>query len=297
MNTRKTQIKAVAGAGLLVALYLVLRSMMCAPAPNAITAALEPLHLSMTPSRDERTPNGAEPGQTFAQYRGSFSKSGYSTLYVQPIGALDARSEQLVVETAELLAVTFSAPTKVLDPISSDLIPEAARRNRSGSLQFSSLYILDKVLKPRRPEDALAVLAISATDLYPEEGWNFVFGQASLSERIGVWSLHRYGDPGSEEFRRRLFKVAMHETGHMFGIAHCVAYECLMNYAGSRLALDRAPMWFCPECVQKVAFARGVDLPGYFSNLAAFAKSHNLPEEAVYWSKSRDAVVQSRSAK
>jgi archaemetzincin len=30
-------------------------------------------------------------------------------------------------------------------------------------------------------------------DLYPEPSWNFVFGQASLNERVGVYSFARYG--------------------------------------------------------------------------------------------------------
>lgn len=297
MNTRKTLIKAVVAAVLMVAVYLVLKSILGAPAPNAITKALEPFHLSMTPSREERAPNNGVPGQGFEQYRRSFNKSDYTTLYVQPIGALDARSESLVKETAELLAVFYSAPAKVLDPISDDLMPASARRNHGGAVQFNATFVLDQVLTPRRPKDALAVLAITATDLYPDEKWNFVFGLASLSERIGVWSLSRYGDPESEEFRRRLFKVATHETGHMFGIEHCIAYDCLMNSSQSRLALDLSPMWCCPECVQKVAFARGLDLPGYLSELAAFAKSHNLPKEVEYWSKSRDVVVKSRSGR
>lgn len=297
MNGRRIRAWVVIGVPLLVGLYFVVRSVLDAPAPNAITKELEPLHLSMTPTREERTPSGTVPGQGFEQYRRSFRKSGFTTLYVQPIGALDARREQLVKETAEFLAVFYSAPTKVLDPISSDLIPASARRTHGGSEQFNAKFVLNEVLTPRRPEDALAVLAITATDLYPDEKWNFVFGLASLSERIGVWSLSRYGDPNSEEFRRRLFKVALHETGHMFGIEHCIAYDCLMNSSQSRLALDLSPLWCCPECVQKVAFARGVDLPGYLSNLAAFAKSHNLPNEAVYWSKSHDVVVRSQSAR
>ena len=48
---------------------------------------------------------------------------------------------------------------------------------------------------PRRPEDAVAVLGLTTSDLWPGEGWNFVFGQASLRDRIGVWSLYRFGDP------------------------------------------------------------------------------------------------------
>jgi len=30
------------------------------------------------------------------------------------------------------------------------------------------------------------------TDLYPRDSWNFVFGLASLRERIGVFSFARY---------------------------------------------------------------------------------------------------------
>ncbi len=42
------------------------------------------------------------------------------------------------------------------------------------------------------------MLALTTSDLWPGEGWNFVFGQASLSERVGVWSLHRLGNPQIE---------------------------------------------------------------------------------------------------
>ena len=42
------------------------------------------------------------------------------------------------------------------------------------------------------------MLAITAFDLWPGPGWNFVFGQASLTERVGVWSMARNGDPDDE---------------------------------------------------------------------------------------------------
>mgnify|MGYP000107882883 CR=1 FL=1 len=36
--------------------------------------------------------------------------------------------------------------------------------------------------------------AVTMTDLYPSEDWNFVFGQASLRNRVGAYSFARY-DP------------------------------------------------------------------------------------------------------
>ncbi|MGE5192634.1 MAG: Zn-dependent protease, partial [Deltaproteobacteria bacterium] len=64
--------------------------------------------------------------------------------------------------------------------------------------------------------------------LKPGEGWNFVFGQASLSDRVGVWSIYRFGNPekSADDYKlclRRTLATAVHETGHMLGIKHCTA--------------------------------------------------------------------------
>ena len=37
-------------------------------------------------------------------------------------------------------------------------------------------------LKKKKPEDAFCVVGITMIDLYPRDSWNFVFGQASLTE-------------------------------------------------------------------------------------------------------------------
>ena len=58
--------------------------------------------------------------------------------------------------------------------------------------QFNSRYILYDVLSPRLPEDAFCVLGVTATDLYPSDDYNFVFGQASIKSRVGVASLFYY---------------------------------------------------------------------------------------------------------
>ena len=154
--------------------------------------------------------------------------------------------------------------------------------------------MLQKVLKPRRPDDAVAVLALTTSDLWPGEGWNFVFGQASLSERVGVWSLYRYGDAEDPRpdnpFQRRLFKVALHETGHMFGIAHCTACECCMNGSNNLSEMDSRPMWLCPQCVQKVWWACSAKPVQRYQRLAEFAEKHHLPDEAKFWQRSHELV-------
>ncbi|HPW67906.1 MAG: hypothetical protein M0R18_04235 [Deltaproteobacteria bacterium] len=49
-------------------------------------------------------------------------------------------------------------------------------------------------LRQHMPKDAFCTLVITREDLYPEESWSFVFGQASLNTGVGVFSFVRY-DP------------------------------------------------------------------------------------------------------
>jgi archaemetzincin len=60
--------------------------------------------------------------------------------------------------------------------------------------------ILD-LLKDRLPADAFALLGITMVDFIPQ--WNFVFGQASLRDRVGVYSFARYAPQSYERIRRR----------------------------------------------------------------------------------------------
>jgi archaemetzincin len=160
-----------------------------------------------------------------------------------------------------------------------------------GDRQILTGYVLD-LLKRRRPADAVAVLGLTTADLWPGEGWNFVFGQASLRDRVGVWSLYRQGDPHAEYATclRRTLKTAVHETGHMLGIAHCTAYECGMNGSNHRAEADARPLWFCPEDEMKVWWACRVDPRTRYERLVEFAGAHGLDREARFWEKSLAAL-------
>ena len=79
------------------------------------------------------------------------------------------------------------------------------RRNPStGNLQILTGDVLN-FLKSRLPSDAFCILAITMEDLYPDASWNFVFGQASPRERVGVYSFARYdpafyGEPQTPDY-------------------------------------------------------------------------------------------------
>lgn len=210
-------------------------------------------------------------------------------LYIQPIGEFPEAHQFAIDAAIELLSVTFAMSVKVLKPLTLDLIPASAKRVHPswGLDQVLSTYVLDSVLKPRRPKDAVAVLGITSSDLWPGKDWNFVFGQASLSERVGVWSLYRFGDPtkGAEERQRfllRTLKLATHETGHMFGIRHCVHFKCGMNGSNSLDETDESTLAFCPECVAKICWACQVAPANWFADMAKFGERHELAETEIW---------------
>lgn len=241
--------------------------------------------------------NQTEFGQTFAQYRKSNPNrptAERTKLYLQQIGDFTKPEETAVETLREFMALYFGLEIVVPDKIGLDQIPATAKRPRGRTLedQILTTHILDKILLPKRPKDAVAVLAITASDLWPGAGWNFVFGMASLENRVGVWSTRRFGDPVAEypKFLRRVLQVAVHETGHMFGIEHCTAYECCMNGSNSLDESDRNSMVYCCECDPKLWWACKLEPAKRARALAELSKKHSLEREALEWERIAKAL-------
>lgn len=238
-----------------------------------------------------------EPGQTPEQYvaenpvRPSAERR---TIVIRPLGEFTAEQQSLIIHLKTFGEAWFDCPFEVLPPIP---LPESHRRPRmwlgKRMFQYRTDYLLNEVLLPSLPPHALCYLGITMADLFPDENWNFVFGQASLKDRVAVHSLVRYfpefcGEPaeeGSEMPLRRACKVLAHETGHMLGLRHCIQYQCTMNGSNSLEESDRRPLALCPPCLAKLQWNIGFDVLDRYTKLCAFYGEHGLTREAEWVEK------------
>jgi archaemetzincin len=159
----------------------------------------------------------------------------------------------------------------------------------TGRQQMLTTDLLN-ILMQHTPRDAYCVLGLTLRDLYPDPAWNFVFGQASLRNRVGVYSLGRYdprfyGKDSSDRpelILRRSCKVLAHETAHMFGIDHCIYFRCVMNGSNHMDELDSSPLHLCPLDLRKLYASISLDLVGRYAHLAHFFRSVGFTDEAVW---------------
>lgn len=211
-------------------------------------------------------------------------------IYIQPIGDFDTISFKIIETTAEFLHSFFGLEVKINEPIGSDTIPKDQQRFFDEKQQWKTKYILHELLKPSLPSDAIVMLALTDHDLYPDDDWNFVFGQASLKDGVGVWSYFRMGSPYSPEsaqleFKKRVLKTAGHETLHMFSIKHCITYNCLLNGSNGEYESDHNPLYLCPLCLSKFCWNLGIDPTLHMQRMADFWHKEKIFSTSNFYKK------------
>lgn len=261
---------------------------------RSIQTALRPLALPMpAPGPHDWLSVHEEPGQSLQAYLAAGPVTAWGrrrVIYIQPLGPFSTAQRRVLERTAVFLGLYFGLPARIRPDLPATLIPAKARRFREdlGQEQINSVYILDKVLRPRLPRDGAAYIALTAIDLYPEDDWNFVFGQASTRHRVGVFSLARNGDPdaGAEAYRTcllRTVKTASHEMGHMFSMLHCIEHHCNLNGSNNRAESDAQPLWLCPSCTAKLLYATGAEPIARAEALLRYAREEGFEPETAYF--------------
>jgi archaemetzincin len=233
-----------------------------------------------------------EAGQTFDQFKASQPNrpmQNRHVIYLQPLGDFAPERSPSIDKLREFATAFFSLEVKALPPISIDASKFTKRRNPyTNNPQILTSDVLN-FLKTRVPADAFCILAVTMEDLYPEPSWNFVFGQASLRERVGVYSFARYdpvfyGEARAPDYAtlllRRSCKMLAHETSHMFGLAHCIFFNCLMNGSNHLAESDRRPLHLCQVCLRKLQWNIGFDVLKRYSTLERINRAAGFSDEA-----------------
>lgn len=235
-----------------------------------------------------------ERGQGFADFKRSNANRPDEVrrvIYFQPIGKFADGASPSLEALREYAAVFFQMEVRVLpvfEPAAGTFMPRVNGFTRQTQILTGSVMAF---LRELLPGDAYCMIGVTMTDLYPEPKWNFVFGQASLRERVGVFSFARY-DPvffgaerGVDYMKMILLRschTLSHEISHMFGLWHCIYYKCLINGSNSLRESDDQPLHACVVCLRKLHEVTGFDAVKRYKELEAFYRKQGWTSDAEW---------------
>ena len=242
----------------------------------------------------EVTTDPKQPFEVFCKENPIKIDPSKSVIYIQPIGKFSKHQKKILKELDRYLSEFFGMKVVSFKVISDDFIPAKDRRKTS-SEQLRTTYLLYEYLLPKIPKDAAAFIAFTEKDLYPQDSWSYVFGQASLSHKIGVWSMYRFGDSKASQSaydncQLLAFKTATHEIGHIFGIQHCQMYHCNMNGSMSLPDLTLRPTYFCPDCQSKISWRLSLPMRPQFEKLENYWRKIDQPTEAEFYKFQKEKI-------
>ncbi len=233
-----------------------------------------------------------ETGQTFDQFKQQNWKqpdSSCNTMYLQPLGRFPDNKSPSLELLREYVENYYTIRVNINNPLYLKKHKITIRINPySRNIQILTSDVLN-ILRKKLPKDAFCLMGISMEDLYPNPSWNFVFGQASLQDRIGVYSFARYHPAFYREkpdknfmhtLLKRSCKVLVHEIGHMFGLSHCIYFHCIMNGSNHLQESDSRPLHLCPVCLHKLHYSIGLDITERYQKLHNFYQQHGFTDEA-----------------
>jgi archaemetzincin len=254
------------------------------------------------PGRQDWLNVAAEHGQAYEAFTRTATNrpdADRPHIYVQPLGDFTRAQAALLLQLRQFGGAFFMRDVRLLPPLTIADNGITERHNRYTDITQLKTRDILPLLARRLPADACCVLGVTVLDLYPDDGWSFVFGEAILDERVGVFSIARYdpvfydkpADPAL--LLQRSCKVLAHETCHMFGVRHCIFFNCLMNGSNHLAESDRRPLDVCPVDLRKLHWSLGFDIVERYRQLRQFWQVAGVSSEAE-WIERRIAFIEGR---
>jgi archaemetzincin len=101
------------------------------------------------------------------------------------------------------------------------------------------------------------VIMITEVDLFVPV-LTFVFGEAQLNGKHSVVSVCRLheefysGISDDDLLFQRTMKEILHELGHLFGLLHCIDWDCVMHSSQGIEEVDIKGNFYCKSCAPSV---------------------------------------------
>jgi len=165
-----------------------------------------------------------------------------SHINIIPIGCVDA-----------LVVSVVAANLQTLMGLNAATLPSMANPEYA-YLPLRSQYAAGQIIRALESIDGGArfKLGIVQCDLCTPI-LKFVFGESQLGGTAAVISVHRLVDKDPARMYLRAAKIALHEAGHLLGIGHCRAPDCLMAFVSNIEKIDGLPSRFCTACQYEIS--------------------------------------------
>ena len=239
-----------------------------------------------------------EGGQTFEQFlKSEPNKPDHErhTIYLQPLSDFSVERAPSLEKLREFTEAYFTLETKLLPTLTipADQITTRVREGTDRPQWFATDVL--RLLEPQLPADAYCLLGITLTDLYSSQTLTYVFGQASLRHRTGVFSFARFDPAFYDEaappevdslILRRSCRTLAHEICHMFGMQHCIFFACVVNGSNNLDENDSRPLHVCPVCLRKLHSSVSFDPVERDRNLLQVYQRLGLTHDAA-WAERR----------
>jgi archaemetzincin len=159
-----------------------------------------------------------------------------------------------------------------------------------------------KELNKNLPKDCFLMIGLTTMDIYNREEWNFVYGLANPMESTGIFSFRRYIDEITillknmnkmeiliEYIIKFVSKVMLHEIGHLFGLKHCIYFNCKLNGSNHFEESAGHPFFLCPVCLRKIQWSLNFNIVDRYKTLLSTFKEINddLYKEEIKWLENR----------
>jgi len=241
-----------------------------------------------------------ERGQSFQSFTTRsiqvMPRRGVDTMHLVPIGDFDPERSPSLDALRSFSEAFFGCKVEFLEGVPEVAVSQRRRDLGFGQPQLHTHEIREYLVKMKKPKSSFCQVGITMRDLYTSKDgvdWNFVYGQASLTEGTGIFSFARYRPGGMAQqegldeagralLLKRSCKVLAHEATHILGLKHCIHYHCLMNGANHLEEFDAAPMFLCPVCLRKFQHATKCDPVKRYRALKSWYDQHGFCTESEW---------------